>query len=131
MSLFGSRTTLIANISGLVVASVIVVEAAYIEHKGLGVHEANDYWSAFIPIFIMFVIRNRIFSWCFLLLYVALASQMFYQAYLIFFDNYGSAPRGGPLGYMRLFLLISLGCLGIYAMGVLVWFANSLSDSRK
>lgn len=131
MSFFGSPTTLIANVTGVIVASVVLVEAVYIEHKVLGVDASNNYWSAFLPAFVMFVIRNSVFSWCLVLLYAALAIQMFYQAYLIFFDSYGSVPRGGPLGYMNLFVLISLGCLGVFAMGTLVWLANSFFESRK
>ena len=79
MNLTGSRPTLIANLCAVVVASVIAGEAAYIEHKVLGVNASNGYWGAFLPAFIMFVIRNSVFCWCLLLLHVALAIQTLYK----------------------------------------------------
>lgn len=131
MSLFGSRATLIANVCALIVASIVAVEAGYIDHKVLGINASNNYWDAFFPAFVMFVIRNSIFSWPLLLLYIALAIQMFYQSQLIFFGSYDPGPRGELLGYLGLFLFISMGCLAIYAAGVLVWFANSFFDSKR
>lgn len=125
MSLFGSRATLIANVCALIVATAVAIEAAYIEQRVFGINAANKYWANFFPAFAMFVIRSSIFSWCFLLLYVAIAIQMLYQIRLISFGSYDPGPRGEPLGYLGLFLLLSMGCLAIYVAGVLVRLARS------
>jgi hypothetical protein len=80
MSLTGSRATLIANVCALVVASAGIAEGAYIVHECFGYYRPQDAWGFLTPAIVMFIIRNRIFSFCFLALYVALSIQMLYQA---------------------------------------------------
>jgi hypothetical protein len=126
MSVFGSRATLIANICALVVAAVIAVEAAYIVRKNLGNSMGGGWLVSFVPAIVMFVVRNSVFSWCMLFLYAALASQMFYQVYLIEV-GYQFPPliKWGPLGYLTLYLLFSLACLALYgAAWFFVWVAR-------
>ena len=115
MNLIGSRPTLIANLCALVLASAVTAEGAYIVHECFGYYRPQDVPAFFAPALVMFVIRNRIFSFCFLGLYAALLIQMFYQASLI--GSYREACGGrldDPLGNMVLFFLVSVGCLAVY-----------------
>jgi hypothetical protein len=131
MNIIGSRSALIANSCALFLASVVAIEGAYIVHERLGYFRPNDYVDAFIPALVMFVIRIGLFSWSFLLLYVSLAIQMFYQAQLIHFGNYPYALGSEPLGYMAMFLFVSLSCLVIYVICGLVWLAGSAFVPKK
>jgi hypothetical protein len=130
MNLIGSRITLIANLCALFVASVVAVEGAYILSKSIGYVRPSNVFDAFLPAFVMFIIRISIFSWCFLLLYAALAVQMFYEAQLIFRGLYSPGVED-PLGYQGLFILVATGCLAIYALLALVWFVNSFFASNR
>jgi hypothetical protein len=80
MNLIGSRSALIANVCALVVAFAVIAEGAYIVHECFGYYRPQDIWAFLTPAIVMFIIRNRIFSFCFLALFVALFIQMFYQA---------------------------------------------------
>jgi hypothetical protein len=131
MNLTGSRKTLIANVCALIVASALVIEGHYIVQERLGITRPIDFWGPFVPAFAMFVIRNRIFSFCFLFLYIALSIQMFVQARSIYFGTYTYAGAKEPLGYMGLFFFVSIYSLAIYAVGSLVWFAISRLMSRR
>jgi hypothetical protein len=131
MNLIGSRAALIANICGLVVASVVAVEGSYILSKTVGYVRPSDIFDAFFPAFVMFVMRNSILSWLLLLPFTALAIQMFYQAQLIFYGKYSLGPAGEPLGYLSLFLFVSISCLAIYAVATLIRFTSSFFASDK
>jgi hypothetical protein len=121
MNLTGSRPTLIANVCALIVASVVVVEGQYIVHEVLRYYSPQDIWGFFFPALVMFIIRSRNFSFCFLALYVLLSIQMLFQARSIYFGTYVNAdPKSGPLSYLPLFFLASAACLLMYAGGALV-----------
>jgi hypothetical protein len=130
MNLIGSRSTLIANICALVTVPVVTAEGAYIVHECFGYYRPQDFWGFVFPVTVMFIVRNRIFSFCFLALYVALIIQMFYQARSIHLAPYACGDRlGDPLGNMTLFFVVSVICLVIYLVIALVNFA--ISASRK
>jgi hypothetical protein len=122
MNLIGSRSTLIANVCALVVAIVAIDEGAYIVHERLGYYRPQDIYGFLLPALAMFIIRNQIFSWFFLAIYIALSIQMFFQARSLYLGSYGN-PFGNPLGNFGLFFLLSLICLAIYAAVALVKFA--------
>jgi hypothetical protein len=133
MNLAGSRSMRIANVCALVVASIVVAEGAYIEPRGLGNYLTHDAGGFFCPALVMFIIRNRKFSFCFLALYVLLSIQMFFQARSIYLGTYAETdPKFGPLSFLPFFFAVSVICLVIYAVSALVRFAiakfNSTND---
>ena len=71
----------------------------------------------FFPALVMFVIRNRKFSFFFLALYVLLSIQMSFQARSIYLGTYVETdPKFGPLSYPLVFLSFSAICLVFYAI---------------
>jgi hypothetical protein len=126
MNFTGSRPTLIANACALIVASIVIVEGAYIVHECFGYYRPQDIWGFLTPAIVMFIIRNRIFSFCFLALYTALFIQMFYQAGIIHLNPKACGGRYDPLGYMAVFFVISVICLAIYLVIALVHFIISV-----
>jgi len=138
MNLTGSRSTFIANVCALFVAAVMAAEGGYIQ---IVVHErpsvdnylTHESWGFFIPALVMFIIRNRIFSWFFLVLYIALSIQMFFQARSIFLGTYEYhlAPWASSLGYLAPFLMFSIFCLGTYAVVALIDCVASRFDLRQ
>jgi hypothetical protein len=126
MNLLRSRPTLIANLTALVVAAVVVVEGAYIVHECRGYYRPQDAPVFFAPAIVMFIIRNRTFSFIFLSLYLALSIQMLHQARSIHLVPDACGSRlDGPLEFMPLFFLASVVCLAVYAVGALVSLAAS------
>jgi hypothetical protein len=77
----------------------------------LGIDEA--FWVAFVPAATMFIIRGRLFSYCFLFLYIAVTIQMFFEVRAF---NLGYKPVASdiPLGLMAPFYVLSLACLVAY-----------------
>jgi hypothetical protein len=126
-----SRPALIANVCALAVASVVAMEGHYIVQARLGMFRPFDIWGAFVPALVMFIVRGRIFSWCFLFLYVALSIQMVFQARSIYFGVYRYAGEKDPLEYLGLFFVISIWSLAIYAAGALIWFVVNRRDNRS
>jgi hypothetical protein len=136
MNLIGSRSTLVANVCALVVASVVVAEGAYIvlvyhARPSAGNYLTHDAWVYFIPALVMFIIRTRIFSWFFLVLYIALSIRMFFQARSLYLGTYRVPVWADPLGFLPWFFLLSMGCLAFYAAVALVRFVASQFDSRQ
>jgi hypothetical protein len=132
MSILGSRSTLIANVCALIAALVATAEGAYIVHECFGYYRPQDFLGFVFPALVTFIIRNRIFSFCFLALYVALLIQMFYQARSIHLVPYSCRDRlGDPLGNMTLFFVVSVICLAIYPVIALVNFIISLVASKE
>jgi hypothetical protein len=132
MKLTGSRLTLTANVCALVVATVVAVEGIYIIRKIDGHSWGSGWFASFFPAIVMLVIRSSVFSWLMLVLYTALASQMFYQVYLIQV-GYQFPPllKWGPLGYLTLYILFSLVCLALYgAACFFVWIARVFEPFR-
>lgn len=105
MSLIGSRLVLVANLCGLAIALATSVVGAYIVHGCFGYYRPQDVPAFFAPAAVMFIVRNRIFSLCFLVLYVALLLQMSFQASIVGVDREACGGRDDPLGYMVVFLL--------------------------
>jgi hypothetical protein len=133
----GSRSTLIANVWALVVASVVVVEGAYItlvvhERPSLDNYLTHDAWGFFIPALVMFIIRSRIVSWFFLILYIALSIQMFFEARSIFIGTYKHPPPwASSIGNIIPFLTLSVFCLAIYAVFALADFVVTRFDLKQ
>jgi hypothetical protein len=131
VNLTGPRSALIANICGVVVACVVAVEGHYIVQERLGIFRPFDLCGSFVPALVMFIVRGRIFSYCFLFLYIALSIQMFFQARIIYLGLYKWAGAKDPLGGLGIFFVVSLYCLAIYTAGALIWFVISLLESKK
>lgn len=132
MNLIGSRSTLIANLSALVTVPFVTAQGAYIVHECFNYYRPQDFWSFLFPVIVMFVVRNRVFSFCFLGLYVALMVQMFYQARNVHLAPYACGDRlGDPLGNMTLFFVVSAICLAIYPVIALISFVFSSAVSRE
>jgi hypothetical protein len=127
MNFTGSRPTLIANLCALGVAFAAIAEGAYIVHECFGYYRPQDIWGFLTPAIVMFIVRNRIFSFCFLALYVALFIQMFYQASIIHLDPKACGWRDDPLGYMAVFFVITVICLAIYLVIAVVRFITSVA----
>jgi hypothetical protein len=115
-----SRTTLIANLCALALASVVITEGAYIVHAHYGYYMPQDAPFFLFPALVMFIIRNRKFSFFFLTLHIALAIQMFVQAQGLYYS--GPVPWNGiwgPLPFLPPFFLLSLFSLIVYAVHAL------------
>jgi hypothetical protein len=126
MNLTGSRPILIANPCALVAASVVVVEMHYIEYERFGIIRPVDSIGPFVPAIVMFIIRSRILSYCFLLFYTALSVQMFFQARDVYLGAYRiPGAEKMPFSYLAIFLAVSICSLAIYAAGALIWLAIS------
>jgi len=124
VALTGSRGALIANVCALAVASVLVAEGAYIVPAALHNYLTHDAWGFFFPVLVMFIVRNRKFSFCFLALYVLLSIQMFFQARSIYLGTYVETdPKFGPLSFLPFFFVASVVCLMVYAAVALIRFA--------
>ncbi len=119
MNLTGSRPTLIANLCALVAASVVTAEMHYIEYVRFGMFRLTDTLGVFIPALVMFVIRNRIFSYSFLFFYVALSIQMFFQVIYLGVDKVPPSEKT-PFPHLQMLFLISICSLAIYAAGALI-----------
>jgi hypothetical protein len=131
VNLIGSRATLNANLCALVSASIQTVEGAFIVHECLGYYLPQDTWAFFTPTVVMFIIRNRIFSYCFVALHIALSIQMFFQARSVYLGTYVNADQKfGPLSFLPIFFVVSAVCLAIYAADALIRFAISQFASQ-
>jgi hypothetical protein len=123
MNLAGSRSTRIANICALVVAFILVAEGAYIDPAAFSHYLTHDAWGSFFPVLVMFIIRNRRFSFCFLAVYVLFSIQIFFQARSVYLGTYVENEKFGPLA---LFFVASVVCLVVYAAFVSVRFAIAI-----
>jgi hypothetical protein len=123
MKLVGSRSTLIPNLCALGLASVGAVAGTYLVHKCLGYYRPTDIVADFTPVVVMFIIRNRIFSYFFLFLYAAPTSQILYRTQHLHVDFH--AACGGrfedPAGLLApTIFVLSIACLVIYVAYVLL-----------
>jgi len=135
MNLTGSRPTLLANLCALVVAFVVAAEGGYIELVAHERHSVSNYltydaWGCFIPTLVMFIIRDRIFSWFFLILYIALSILMFFQARSLYLGTY-LPPKAGSVQFLFVFFFFALACLAIYVTFRLIGFVASQFASRQ
>lgn len=120
MDLTGGRTTLILNICALILALITNVEGTYIIYGLYGWINRSDWLAGFIPVVVMFIIRNQRFSYLFLFFHVILAIQMGFQARSVHLGTYEYAGAKYPLGYGGALFIASLMCLAIYGAVVLV-----------
>lgn len=126
MNLIGSRATLTANICALILATIMIVVGAYIVHERLGYYMPQDAPVFLFPALVMFVVRNRYYSFFFLALYIALAIDMFAQARSIYLGAYLPPPeKWGPVGLLPPFFMLSVFCLVMYALGVAIRLLRS------
>jgi hypothetical protein len=79
------------------------------------------------PAFVMFVIRNRIFSYCFLALYIALAVQLFLQVRSVYVGTYKYFKD--PLAILSIVLIIPAICLVVYFASWLIKLLIALSNA--
>ena len=79
----------------------------------------------------MFVVRNLVFSWFFLTVYIALSIQMFFQARSVYLGTYRIPAWADPLVNSGFFFFLSLICLAIYVVFALIDFAASQFGSRR
>jgi hypothetical protein len=127
MNLIGSRPTLIVNLCALAVAAVLTMEATYIVHERLGYYLPLDSLAFLFPALVMFIVRNRNFSFFFLALYIAVLVHMSAQARGIYLGVYTPGPeKGGPLGLLPPFFLLSAFCLAMYAAGASIRLLKSV-----
>jgi hypothetical protein len=132
MNLTGSRATLIVNICAVIVAAVVAIEGYYILFKRYGVVHPLDLWGAFVPALVMFIVRGRIFSYCFLFFYVVVLILLSLEVRLFYLGLY-KIPRFEmhPLAPVGAFLVVSTYILAIYAVGSLIWFAYTSLASKR
>lgn len=121
MNLIGGRAALKLNVCAVIVALIVSVEGAYIDDRVLGRLRISELLFSFVPVIAMFLVRNKIFSVVFLSLYVALVIQMVFQASSLHSGTYEGAGAKDPLGYLGLFVVLSLVSVAIYGAGVLVY----------
>jgi hypothetical protein len=120
MNLTGSPPTLIANVCALMLASAVAIDHTliirhYIEYGRRDLGSENEFWIAFIPALAMLVIRNRTFSFCFLMLYVLLSISMFLDVQARYFLGTHRFVSQ-PLTSLVAFVFAAIGCLAIYAV---------------
>jgi len=129
MTLFGPRQTLIVNLCALVMACVAVTEGEYIVHGARGYYMPQDAWTYFVPALVMFIVRNGIFSCCFLAIYILNSIQMFFDVRSIFLGTYvdTSFKYDPPISNL-FFLLFSIICFIAYAVVALVRFVLKVVD---
>jgi hypothetical protein len=117
MNLTGSRATLIANVCALAMACVAVTEGEYIVHGARGYYLPQDAWTYFVPALVMFIIRNRIFSCCFLVIYILNSIQMFFDVRSIFLGTYvDTSYKYDPPISNLFFFLFSIICFMAYGV---------------
>ena len=119
MNLTRSRATLIANVCALLVACAIFAEALYITremdayyHPGTSTQASN--FLVFMPALLMFLVWKRSFSYCLLLMHIAVAIVTFLPVLAIYLGTYRHTPSEQPLMFVVLFLMLSLVCLAIW-----------------
>lgn len=120
ITLSAARTTLILNVCALVVATAVAVEGAYIVYGRFGVFRPTDYIASFVPAFVMFIVRNRTFSFWFLLLYCATATEFLLKAQAVYLGTYHHPGEKDPLQTAGLLMFFSIGCLMVYLVGTVI-----------
>jgi hypothetical protein len=130
-SLFGSHLTLGLNLCGLVAAAYAIIEGAYIVHQHSGYYRPQDASVFLFPALVMFIVRNRIFSCCFLVLYIGLSTQLFFEARSISLGTYKNAGAKDPLGILAIVFVVSAVCLAAYLAAILIRLAASQLTSKK
>jgi hypothetical protein len=110
MNLTGGHTILILNLCGLLMAFIVSAETAFVLYK-IGEYIHHVYiWMPFVPVIIMFIVRHKIFSSAFLLLYVLLSVLISAQIWLM----QTGTPVHNTGNFIGFFFIISLFCLFIY-----------------
>ncbi|WP_316189548.1 hypothetical protein [Bradyrhizobium sp. SZCCHNS1054] len=113
--LLGSRLTLIANICAAALVPVITQEGAYIVHACTGYDRPQDVLMYSLPVIVMLLVRRQALSFCFLIIYVAICIQMYFQAESITLGVHTCGDRlGDPIEYMPFFSYFSMVCLAGY-----------------
>jgi len=108
LNLLGGRTTLILNLCAVLIAGIVAAERWFVlERVFLGIGADWAYiWPTFLPVAVMFVIRNRYFSSVFLFIYLVLALSGAHEVWLIQADTPMPYP-GGRSGLLKLSFLCS------------------------
>jgi hypothetical protein len=132
MYLFGPRQTLILNLCALVMACVAVTEGEYIVHGARGYYLPQDAWVYFVPALVMFIVRNGIFSCCFLAIYILNSIQMFFDVRSIFLGTYvDTSYKYDPPISGLFFFLFSIVSLMVYAVIAFARFVFKIINSAR
>ncbi|MBS4005201.1 MAG: hypothetical protein KGZ91_17655 [Afipia sp.] len=131
MNLTGGRTTLILNICALVLAIIISIEGAYIIYHIFGWYNRSDWIASFVPVLVMFIIRNRGFSYAFLFLHILVALALFTTSRHVYLGTYKSYGAKYPIEDVGFFLFVSILCLAAYGIIVLIRAALALLNKSK
>ena len=125
MNIFGPRQTLIVNVCALGLACVAVAEGEYITHGARSYYLPQDAWTYFVPALVMFIVRNGIFSYCFLAIYILNSIQMFFDVRNIFQGTYvDTSYKFDPPVSGLLFFLFSIICLMVFGVVALARLAS-------
>jgi hypothetical protein len=120
---------LIANVCALGLACVAVAEGEYITHGARGYYLPQDAWTYFVPALVMFIVRNRIFSYCFLAIYILNSIQMFFDVRSIFQGTYvDTSFKFDPPISNLLFFSFSIICVFVYMVVALLSAITKNSD---
>jgi hypothetical protein len=114
MDLTGGRTTLTVNLFGLLMACVVTAETVFVVSTAFGHVNHSEVWGEFLPVVTMFIVRERIFSYIFLSLYVLLSLSVAQDIWLI---NAGTPVHYDAIGvtlFQSVFALLSIVCMSIY-----------------
>lgn len=132
MNLTGGRTTLVLNICALALALIITIEGAYIIYRIFGWYNRSDWIASLVPVLVMFIIRNRGFSYVFLFLHILVALALFSTSRHVYLGTYKSYGAKYPIQDVGYFFFVSLVCLAVYCAAILVLFvARTLTRRLK
>jgi hypothetical protein len=76
------RATLILNLCSLCVASVLAGESAYIASHAPVVSASLASWVSFVPAVSLFLMRRKVFSGIFLLLYLVVLAEVSHEFWM-------------------------------------------------
>lgn len=132
-NLLGTRATFVMNVCALVLASVITVEAIYIQHADLGYVVPGDILLCFFPVIVMFVIRSEPFSFFYLLAHLGISIGLFSAALGVFAGTVKLSKAHNPLFLLVLFTMLTIVCVAVYVLVALIKliFSNLSSERAR
>jgi hypothetical protein len=77
------RTTLVINLCALFLAPFITAEIMFLFHRQMGYYRGPDIWGMFVPVIVMFLIRNKWFSLTFMTMLLFVFSRFSYEIFQI------------------------------------------------
>jgi hypothetical protein len=110
--LTGGRTTAIINLCALGMAVIVTAETVFIMRRILGMVNPSDYYATLVPIGIMLLVRRKVFSIIFALLYFVLLVETSYEWWMIYVGTplrYPGKSLGTPQATMVILTVIGFG----------------------